>query len=410
MAIVKNWNGSWGLPDLGITEQIGSWMGSPNNYQGGSDITPAVSQPGASFQPAFITPQGYSAPGYIGGQPAGQVLTPQPAPTSTPTQNQNTGGGSLRDQFNAYRSGGGYGGWGEAEAWADYQARGGNMGSSGGGGNGQSDNSAQLDAIYNPLISTIQGQRDFINNQSLPNALAALATGRAQSERTVDEQYQQGQETLSQNQAALDRQKESAYDQARRDFMALQQQSRARFGGRGSAGMAATEIASKEFARQAGLGNISYTEGVQKLQNYASQLDRYSFEQKRKIDEDLATQEQQIRQNAQSQLLQILSDENSVKSAKAGSAFQLLQQYDLQIKNLASVRQQNLWQLEIWKQQQNDLLTKNFDLLKVPDLKLNSFTNTSGIAQTQPVSSPSYISSAGNNTDQYDELVNVFNS
>lgn len=39
MAIVKNWKGSWGgLPDLGITEWVGSKLGSGTTAQGGSNI------------------------------------------------------------------------------------------------------------------------------------------------------------------------------------------------------------------------------------------------------------------------------------------------------------------------------------------------------------------------------------
>lgn len=55
MAIVQNWNGSWGLPDFGITEKIGSFLGAPTTAQGGSNIS-AIGNPTAASLESKYTP------------------------------------------------------------------------------------------------------------------------------------------------------------------------------------------------------------------------------------------------------------------------------------------------------------------------------------------------------------------
>ena len=65
----------------------------------------------------------------------------------------NTGGntgGSLRDAFNAYRASGGYAGWDEGPAWADFQAKGGNVS---GGGSGESSGPSAEDLLRESINS-----------------------------------------------------------------------------------------------------------------------------------------------------------------------------------------------------------------------------------------------------------------
>ncbi|MBI4036125.1 hypothetical protein HY383_04200 [Candidatus Daviesbacteria bacterium] len=365
---------------------------------------------------AQLTP--YQTPGLISplsssgvvGYNVPQPAKPAPAPTPAPQQN-NSGGGSLWDQISPF-----YQGWPEGSAINDFnsamggdinrlrQARG--YGSS----NSQPDLSAQLDSIYNPLFDTLQQQKSYINDVSLPGALNDLKLQQEQMKRDVEEQKQLGFDTIKTSQGALDAEKTSAFDEALRSYKALQQQSQARFGGRGSAGMAATEIASKEFARQQGANERSYTNQTAKLQDYAAQLDRYAFNQRRKIDENVLTEEQKIRANAQAQLMQIFSDESSIKSAKAGNAFQLLSQYKSQIDNLAATRQAALWDLEIWKYEQNAQIANNFSQLQQPTLDYSGFSGSQSLSpQSQGLNSYSlYAPTKGNKDDPYENLTNPF--
>ena len=103
MALVKNWSGSWGLPDLGITEKIQSIIAPKAVYAsgGGSNLSQLVTNPAASYsQTASSQPKMYStAPMYS----TGAKPTPQIVPTT------GGGGGANTGQVMGTNTGGGGG-------------------------------------------------------------------------------------------------------------------------------------------------------------------------------------------------------------------------------------------------------------------------------------------------------------
>lgn len=137
---------------------------------------------------------------YGSGQGAGASTGGNPpAPTGG-------GGGTLRDQFNAYVGSGGYAGWDLNAAWADFQAKGGNMG--GGGSGGTVDQYAEqarrdIESGYSDYLS----QLDMMLNQGLPSQ-------RASQEELARLQYTGGVEALQPQlqagQTLLTRQRERA--------------------------------------------------------------------------------------------------------------------------------------------------------------------------------------------------------
>jgi len=131
----------------------------------------------------------YTAPSSTGG---GQVL----GPTNTNNTSTNTGGGGggggggdpTRDAFNQQRAGGAYAGWGDAEAWADFLATGGQQG---GGG-------PQLDSGYNDYFRMLDEQMEALGGQRTNQEQIAQNTY-DQGFNTATSQYDQSQQNLDTN-------------------------------------------------------------------------------------------------------------------------------------------------------------------------------------------------------------------
>lgn len=142
--MVENLGTALGLPEWGRSEQIA----------GGN--TPLTGKTESSYTGFGISNPWQATLPKTQYQPIPSGFTPKN--TSTPTNTVTTpsgSGNSLRDAFNAYRSSGGYAGWGDTEAWADFQAKGGNVG---GGGNSASDEVAKWEAKIRGDIESGYGQ------------------------------------------------------------------------------------------------------------------------------------------------------------------------------------------------------------------------------------------------------------
>jgi len=110
MALVKNWNGSWGTPDLGLTEwyQKTFMPGTTGTGQNSSDIFPNNPQPGQSLSdPTLNTiwndavqliPQTTTSGGGTGG---GAITTTNTTPTQPTYQEPQQ---TVDDQYSALRS------------------------------------------------------------------------------------------------------------------------------------------------------------------------------------------------------------------------------------------------------------------------------------------------------------------
>ncbi len=132
-----------GLTDVGTwanAPRLGQYLGQPGGALGaslqnwGGQATQSPFQwvtPAYTSETAPINNNGaYSTYNpYAGAQSnpyAGAQSNPNPNPNPNPTTTSS--GGSLHDQFNSALSAGAYKGWDPNAAWADFQAKGGNLG------------------------------------------------------------------------------------------------------------------------------------------------------------------------------------------------------------------------------------------------------------------------------------------
>ena len=252
------------------------------------------------------------------------------APAKSVPQNTQTGGGrSLRDLFNEYRGMGGYAGWGETEAWANFQALGGPPGGGGGGG----EVSADIESAYSPGLSAL--------GEVETSARAGETTNLAR----VGEEYQgylkqQGLEETGLRAGQTEQERlfgettRSAADEARRAYAALVQQGRSKFGAGSSVGPAVGEIAAQEFARTQGkLGQVA-TAGQQALALESGRLNTFISQKKSDIDKWKRDAEAQIRGNLQATLDNITLRRGELESGKAAAKIDAINTAKSNIENL----------------------------------------------------------------------------
>lgn len=134
-----------------ISENLESWGGSPTGSKW-TFVKPAKAAETVDWSQ-------YQSPAIDSGNNTGSVLG-----EGTSNNINDTGGntgGSLRDAFNAYRASGGYAGWDEGPAWADFQAKGGNVS---GGGSGESSGPSAEELLRQRLMNSVSSGYDaFIN-------------------------------------------------------------------------------------------------------------------------------------------------------------------------------------------------------------------------------------------------------
>lgn len=399
--------GSWNLfgvnlPEYGITEKIGSFLGAPQTPQGGSNLS-SVFAPQASNQPTFTpTPSMYSTVGNPGPQLPYNPPTPQPQPT------QNQGGGNSQwDQFNSARGAGAYGGWNEQAAWADFQATGGaGKIPGGGGGNGQPDYSSQISDIYNPLYQNLGAQEQYIQNTQLPSSLAELQSSREGLEQDLADKQKEAEISINRQTETLGGRQMSAMDEAKRNYQALNRSAQARFGGSGSAGRAASEIVQTEFARQSGKLQQAYAEQFGKLQDYSQKVEMFVLSEGRRISRESETQKLNIQQEAQKRLFQISQDKNSLESQKAQNKLELIRESQARINALSDARQSALVELSSWKAQADYVAEQNYRQLQNLAPQPTSFENffQGSLLASPGVQQQPYQYQTGTKKDPYEDL------
>ncbi|MBI2601407.1 hypothetical protein HYW42_05675 [Candidatus Daviesbacteria bacterium] len=356
---------------------------------------------------AQLTP--YQTPGLVSPLSSSGIVgynvpapaAPAPAPTPQP-QNNNSGGGGNGFDMKYYP------GWGEAEARADWAATGGSKANQGGGG--QPDYSAEINSIYNPLFQSLTDQGNYIQNTQLPQSLSQLEVSRAQLEEDLAAKQAQSQQSITSQKEILGQKQLSAMDEAKRAHQALTQQSQARFGGRGSAGMAATEIASKEYARAQGNVQRGFTEAYAKLVDFGNQVDMFGLSESRRIAREVELQKQQIQAEAQNRLYAISRDKNQLESQKAAAKLDLIRESQARINALEDQRTTALLELSTWKNQMDYTLEAQFKQVQQSAPQTNYGEIFSAPTFTQaPAQSyqPQYISQ-GNRPDELNNLINPF--
>lgn len=304
MAITAPHAGSWGgLPDFGITEKIGDFLGGGRTAQGGSSL-------GVSGAPTSVSP--YQQSTFANPVPS---YTPQPHPsvlgtsTSIPTPTAPTTGGGQVPSTPAQQ-----------------------------GPNPQDQLAADLNSIFDPIFSGLNQQEQTLNQNYAPVEGQIQAQGDL-SKQTLADQQAAGMRDLSAQETAAGTRQQDALSSATRLYDELQRGGRQRFGGASSAGEAYQTLTATEQQRRQGDISKSYEQAIQQVNSYKANLqDKYQTAVK-----EVTLQTQQAIADAQAQFRDALQSLNSARnqaqSDKATASFNALQ--DLRNK-VYSINQQSM--------------------------------------------------------------------
>lgn len=348
--------GSWGTPELGITEKISNLLGSGLTAQGGSNLSGNVGtlptaqvKTDAGYQQLQGPDLGWWGP--VG--PQTQTQTNQTPSQNTAPKNyqqqpqpqQQSGGvnkGNLMSMFP------GYSGWNIDSAWADYLATGGSgKGASAPSGfvspEGQGYGSADeyyslIDQAYNPQYSYLnQAQQNLEMGQktALEEAQAAFNTQQQMAQSQKEAALGKLSETGVKGQQSY----ESALAQARDLYDQLQRGYGQRFGGSTSAGQAATEIANRERLKQQGLNFREFQNINQQVQSGKNEVENQFKQNMLQLEQNKQSAINQVNSDFRDKLAQITQSKGMLDSAKAQAKLTALQNLRAQV---LQIQQQNM--------------------------------------------------------------------
>lgn len=398
--------GSWGTPELGISEFVSGLFRQPQTTpQGGSNLsgvfTPQAQGPLVSPLPS-TGPIGQNIP-----SPTPQFRAPQPQPQ------QQTGGvdltaGDLQSLFgfndptviNAI-----LGSPGERARYVTEKNMRGQVSSF----VPQGPSAEEISSIYDPAFQTLAGQERFLRETDYPNALADIARQSEELKKNLTTAEQEAGQQFKTLTGELGSQQESALSEARRAYQGLSQGARARFGSGSSAGPAAQEILGQEHLRQQGKIQQNFATQYQKLFEHQANTAKYVVMQKSAIDQQTADLERQAQRGLQEKLLQIEYSKNQLESAKASARIDALNQARNAINQLQIQRITALLNLENWKAQQQYLIDAGLSQLQQQVPIIQPFQNPGSFlpASTHPaVNQPQIVGQR--RTDEFTNLVNPF--
>lgn len=298
--------------------------------------------------------------------------TQAPAKTSSGSNNNSGGGGgtSYQDQWRALgRSGDVPVGW-HGESTQNNQ-------------NNELNN--QINAIYDPIMSSLNATESYYRNTELPNALSGLDRTKGELLSTLSTEEQKGKDVFAGQQQQLGENQRSAFDQAVRAYNSLQQQQQARFGAGSSAGQAVGEIAAQEFYRNQGNVQKTYAQALGQLQNNQSDFIRNISDKRLQINNSIEEEKNKLNADFQQKLLQINNQRNAADSQKSAMKLDLLQQTLAQSRQLESLKTQALIQLDTYKaqfdyslKQQLGALNQNYSTFNV-----NPYSQPTGVLGAQ---------------------------
>ena len=284
---VVDWLGTkLNLPERGWSERI---AGGATTRTGSTPYAQSWSQP------RMLTPESTSSVGQNVLQKAGVgMINPLISSRNLPT----SPGGQVLGTTKVGGGGGG-GGGGTTSQTQQTQAT--------SGPSEQDLLQAELDNIFNPVFSALQGQEETLRQNYAPVEGQITAQGEL-SKQTVGGQYETGAKQLTQEETGLGTRREDALTSATRLYNELQRGGQQRFGGASSAGEAFQTLTATEQQRRQGTIQGLYETGMQKVTDLKASL-------KQKYDlavQEITLQTQQYIADAQTQFRDALQ---SIKSA-----------------------------------------------------------------------------------------------
>lgn len=369
--------GSWGTPELGITEWIGDKLGFGRDAKGGSGLVADAGQ--TANQNNNI--QWNALQSYPADKKA--VVTPRTSTGTVPvtgqvptnTQQVNTGSGSNIDPQMMQ----------------------------------------ELENQYNSQMGILNQANQNLGISKLTQ-LSGLETGAEQYDRSMSSALEQALASTKGQMETTESSRQKALSENRRNLVNAQQSILSRYGTASSTGPALGEVAMESFYKAQGSifekGQAALN-SIFEVENKANESYRLA---KAKIAEDLAQGKKVIEDDYMSKLLQIESQKVQVGNYKSEVKMQLLSQAKQRTEQLADWAREQAFSLEAWKAERQaettgstqyvtDLIKKlvaqNFqqDIQGTPQTSLIS-QNTSGQTNAPANYKPLWSS----NSDELDSL------
>lgn len=302
MAIVKNWSGSWGLPDLGITEGIQSIFAprSQQTAQGGSNLSGLWS--GQAYAPM---------------QSSGQVMG-----ASTTAQNYSPTNAGIYA---------GYGGDPRQQQQRQPAPQGGGQPSGGGGGAPMESTPGQPDfSAYDAAIAEAQnalnageqaaqsGYDAAVNDATTSGAARTTQAKQAQTEKLG---------ALNQNITDETGRSENAISQARRQAAELMQGLQARFGKSTGTGAFAGELMGRATMQNIGAIQTGLQGAITKIHEQEQNVRNTTATLLDQITKDVDNAKLQARAAFDQARAEIASKKGELQSRKAELMMNALQNY-----------------------------------------------------------------------------------
>jgi len=338
MSIVKNWKGSWGLPDVGATEWLSNVFGQGRTSQGGSNLSGDQSQTalvpsGSNNNGPTFAQSGQSGAYGVTQNRSTNVLSANtynpPATTgngmpSNPVAN-NQSAGLPYDQINQQQANG----------------------------------NSQIDSDYETSMGQLSGAEQGLRGQAgtaegtITNEAAATRTQLGQ-EQAVQEQGAQA--TLS----TAEKQGTSAMQQARDLFRQTQQSNNAQLSALGISSSSVSEALAERLGVETARRIAGVTGSLDEVRlNTTKELGRIKtyYEQKAtQVQEWVANEKTKIQTTLMQGLNQINSARSQAASDKASARANLLSQVQNQIYSLTQQQQQFDQSLQQWAAQKSAAL------------------------------------------------------
>jgi hypothetical protein len=292
--------GSWGLPDLGITEAIGGLLGVQSNQQGGSNLSgTSVYSPVPANQTSSSVKGAGGTVSFPSQQSVAGAATSAPKASSASATGGSSGGssGGFQPGQNGY----------VAPVNTD-----------------MTEINRQIDDAYNPTMGYLSQAEGNLRND-FPTILSDI---NSQYGLGVDQATNAKGNALgaisSQQEMATQKNNDVMAD-ARRLYDELRRGYGQRFGGASSAGQAATELGNLEQQRQQGKIGRDYTNTINQIEGQRVQVQQKYDESLKQLEVTKNTAVNEANRDFQNKLLQISQSRAETEQAKAQARLGALQ-------------------------------------------------------------------------------------
>src|SRR3990167_5565297 len=286
---------------------------------------------------------------------------------------------------------------------------------SGGGDSGSGVDTAALDAAYGGIFSILdQASATATANSGLDlQSLDAMKTQQLTAAQRNQDLATGVYDTQEQKSQGTYR---SAYEDAVRNYQALQQNRVSRFGGGSSAGLAANDIANQEFYRQQGKLGTSLQDAMTSITQARSKTMNDFLTYQDEIEMESANATRSIKKQLSDQLQQIGLTKAGYEADKTQRKIAALETARQQVAAISAQKANLVQQSQIWFQQQDYLLENKmipqFSGYQAPSVSAGASSLTAGntalpIPKSQAIGDITRVPNTNYGKDELGQLINL---